>query len=118
MFKNIFKIISFILVCATAFTFVACTPTISSGDESGSDTNNGLIGGGTQAIFDEAIKKADPAYWAADGVHPTPAGHTLISEALQSFDLIEIVLPFSVNLIAFDTKLVKTCSKRFESPLI
>lgn len=37
----------------------------------------------TQAIFGEAIKKAEPAYWAADGVHPTPAGHTLISEALQ-----------------------------------
>ena len=57
MFKNIFKIISFILVCATAFTFVACTPDISNGDESGSDTNNGLIGGGTQAIFDESLSE-------------------------------------------------------------
>ena len=57
MFKNIFKIISFILVCATAFTFVACTPDISNGDESGSDTNNGLIGGGTQAIFDENLSE-------------------------------------------------------------
>lgn len=37
----------------------------------------------TQAIFDEAVKKAEPAYWANDGVHPTPAGHALMSAALQ-----------------------------------
>jgi lysophospholipase L1-like esterase len=28
-----------------------------------------------QAMFDEAVKQAPPAYWAGDGVHPTPAGH-------------------------------------------
>ncbi|KAA9003957.1 SGNH/GDSL hydrolase family protein [Paenibacillus spiritus] len=28
-----------------------------------------------------AAALADPAYWAADGVHPTPAGHALIAEA-------------------------------------
>jgi lysophospholipase L1-like esterase len=38
----------------------------------------------TQAIFDEAVKKAAPNYWAADGVHPTPAGHNLIAAALQT----------------------------------
>ena len=37
----------------------------------------------TQAIFDEAVTKAAPNYWANDGVHPTPAGHQLIAEALQ-----------------------------------
>ena len=28
-----------------------------------------------QDMFDEAIKLAQPAYWASDGVHPTLAGH-------------------------------------------
>ncbi len=28
-----------------------------------------------QAMFDEAVKQAPPAYWASDGVHPTLAGH-------------------------------------------
>ena len=37
----------------------------------------------TQAIFDEAVKKAEDAYWANDGVHPTPAGHNLIATKLQ-----------------------------------
>lgn len=34
-----------------------------------------------QARFDEACAKAPPAYWAEDGVHPTPAGHHLMAEA-------------------------------------
>ena len=38
----------------------------------------------TQAIFDEAVKKAEPRYWASDGVHPTPVGHLLIAKELQA----------------------------------
>ena len=34
-----------------------------------------------QALFDEAVKLAPPAYWAADGVHPTAAGHMLMAKA-------------------------------------
>ena len=42
----------------------------------------------TQQILDEACKRAEPAYWAKDGVHPTPAGHALITEALvKKFEL-------------------------------
>ena len=33
-----------------------------------------------QAVFDDLSRKATPQYWAADGVHPTPAGHALIAE--------------------------------------
>jgi lysophospholipase L1-like esterase len=33
-----------------------------------------------QAVFDQHTKSAPPAYWAADGVHPTPAGHAVIAE--------------------------------------
>ena len=33
-----------------------------------------------QAPLDEAARRTGPAYWAADGVHPTPAGHGLIAE--------------------------------------
>lgn len=33
------------------------------------------------AIMEAACEKADPSYWAADGVHPTPAGHQLIADA-------------------------------------
>jgi len=33
-----------------------------------------------QAMFDERARTAPPAYWAADGVHPTPAGHAVIAE--------------------------------------
>jgi len=33
-----------------------------------------------QSIFDQRIRTAPPAYWAADGVHPTPAGHAVIAE--------------------------------------
>ncbi|MNC20688.1 GDSL-like Lipase/Acylhydrolase [compost metagenome] len=32
-----------------------------------------------QKSFDEASKRAEAAFWAADGVHPTAAGHELIS---------------------------------------
>ena len=33
-----------------------------------------------QAAFDEAVKTTAPDYWAADGVHPTLAGHTLMAQ--------------------------------------
>ncbi len=33
-----------------------------------------------QSIFDEKVRSAPPAYWAADGVHPTAAGHAVIAE--------------------------------------
>ncbi len=32
-----------------------------------------------QSMFDDLATKAPPAYWAADGVHPTPAGHAAIA---------------------------------------
>lgn len=32
-------------------------------------------------LFAAASVKAEPAFWAGDGVHPTPAGHALIAEA-------------------------------------
>ncbi|MBP2114920.1 SGNH/GDSL hydrolase family protein [Paenibacillus silagei] len=32
-------------------------------------------------LFAAASVKAEPAYWAADGVHPSPAGHALIADA-------------------------------------
>jgi lysophospholipase L1-like esterase len=31
-------------------------------------------------LFAQAATQAPPAYWAADGVHPSPAGHALIAE--------------------------------------
>jgi acyl-CoA thioesterase-1 len=31
-------------------------------------------------LFAQAATQAPAAYWAADGVHPTPAGHALIAE--------------------------------------
>jgi lysophospholipase L1-like esterase len=34
-----------------------------------------------QNVFDEAVKKAPPSYWAADGVHPTMAGAYLMAQA-------------------------------------
>jgi len=34
-----------------------------------------------QAVFDEAVRLAPPEYWAADGVHPTAAGHMLMAKA-------------------------------------
>lgn len=33
-----------------------------------------------QSAFDEAVKKAPPAHWAGDGVHPTMAGAYLMGE--------------------------------------
>jgi lysophospholipase L1-like esterase len=33
-----------------------------------------------QATFDRKVRTSPPEYWAADGVHPTPAGHALIAE--------------------------------------
>jgi len=33
-----------------------------------------------QEMFDKAAKKAPAAYWAADGVHPTPAGSYLMAQ--------------------------------------
>jgi len=33
-----------------------------------------------QDTFDKAARTTGPAHWAADGVHPTPAGHALIAE--------------------------------------
>ena len=39
-----------------------------------------------QPAFDAACEKAPPAHWAADGVHPTPAGHELIKRLwLETF---------------------------------
>jgi acyl-CoA thioesterase-1 len=32
-------------------------------------------------IFAEAATKREPAYWAPDGVHPTPAGHALLAQS-------------------------------------
>ncbi len=31
-------------------------------------------------MFQEASKRANPSYWATDGVHPTPAGHALMAQ--------------------------------------
>jgi lysophospholipase L1-like esterase len=33
-----------------------------------------------QAMFDAAMKLAPPEYWAGDGVHPSAAGHQLMSQ--------------------------------------
>lgn len=33
-----------------------------------------------QSMFDEAVRLAPPNYWAADGVHPTAAGHMLMAK--------------------------------------
>ena len=32
-------------------------------------------------IFAQAAAARDPAFWAADGVHPTPAGHALLAQS-------------------------------------
>lgn len=34
-----------------------------------------------QDLFNQAFKRAPQSHWAADGVHPTPAGHQLITDA-------------------------------------
>jgi lysophospholipase L1-like esterase len=31
-------------------------------------------------MFEQLVRRAPPAYWAADGVHPTPAGHAAIAQ--------------------------------------
>lgn len=36
-----------------------------------------------QDRFNAAAEETGPEYWAADGVHPSPAGHALIAEALN-----------------------------------
>lgn len=33
-----------------------------------------------QTMFDEALKQAPPQYWAPDGVHPSLAGHALMTK--------------------------------------
>jgi len=33
-----------------------------------------------QTVFNQHTRTAAPEYWAADGVHPTPAGHAVIAE--------------------------------------
>jgi acyl-CoA thioesterase I len=33
-----------------------------------------------QTLFDDLSKIASPAYWAGDGVHPTPGGHQKMAE--------------------------------------
>jgi lysophospholipase L1-like esterase len=33
-----------------------------------------------QEMFDRLCRKAPPQFWAADGVHPTPAGHAAIAD--------------------------------------
>ena len=37
-----------------------------------------------QTMFDEAVQQAEPAYWAADGVHPTLAGHALMAKTWRT----------------------------------
>lgn len=32
-------------------------------------------------LFAQATTRREPAFWASDGVHPTPAGHALIAQA-------------------------------------
>jgi len=36
------------------------------------------------SVFSEAAKVKAPEFWSTDGVHPTPAGHSLIAEAWLS----------------------------------
>ena len=38
-----------------------------------------------QKHFDDALKTMEPAYLAPDGIHPSPAGHTIIKNALMPF---------------------------------
>lgn len=40
-----------------------------------------------QAKLDSLYNPDNPTYWLADGVHPTPAGHTLIADAwIETFN--------------------------------
>ena len=36
----------------------------------------------TDGLFAKAAAQREPQFWAPDGVHPTPAGHALIAQAL------------------------------------
>lgn len=48
-------------------------------------------------LFAAAATRRDPAYWAEDGVHPTPAGHALIARAwLEAFGVSLAVTPTSM----------------------
>jgi lysophospholipase L1-like esterase len=39
-----------------------------------------------QSVFEDALNEAPAAYWAEDGVHPTPAGHYRMAQAwLEAF---------------------------------
>lgn len=39
-----------------------------------------------QSVFDAALDEAPAPYWAADGIHPTPAGHLRMAQAwLKAF---------------------------------
>ncbi|MGO4843283.1 hypothetical protein AB4144_64515, partial [Rhizobiaceae sp. 2RAB30] len=41
-------------------------------------------------LFAQASTRAESAFWAPDGVHPSPAGHALIAKAwLQAVGAIE-----------------------------
>ncbi len=43
-----------------------------------------------QAAFDKACEKAEPTFWAGDGVHPTAGGHELIKRLwLEAFENIK-----------------------------
>ncbi|MBN8219113.1 MAG: SGNH/GDSL hydrolase family protein [Spirochaetes bacterium] len=43
-----------------------------------------------QTLFDDSLRQAPPAYWAADGVHPTLAGHQRMADQwLAATGLIE-----------------------------
>ena len=43
-----------------------------------------------QEKFNNSVKSQNTAYWLVDGVHPAPAGHALIKEALsEEFDKTE-----------------------------
>ena len=33
-----------------------------------------------QRVFNDLARRSTPQYWAADGVHPTPAGHAALAE--------------------------------------
>jgi lysophospholipase L1-like esterase len=37
-----------------------------------------------QTVFNQHTRLAPPEYWAADGVHPTPAGHAVIAQHLRT----------------------------------
>ena len=43
-------------------------------------TPDSFSDGGQHNNYDDALRHAEPAYWAADGVHPTLAGHGLMAK--------------------------------------